>query len=49
MILKFYIEYRFYIEILYRIDNEINEESDWVIESIEAEYANFSIFNERSD
>ena len=31
-------------EILYRIDNWINEGSDWVIESIEAEYVNISIY-----
>ena len=31
-------------EILYRIDNWINEGSGWVIESIEAEYVNISIY-----
>ena len=30
-------------EILYRIDNWINEGSGWVIESIDAEYLNISI------
>ena len=32
-------------EILYRIDNWINQESGWVIESINAEYVNISIFS----
>ena len=32
-------------EILYRIDNLINKGSDWVIESIETEYVNVSIFS----
>ena len=32
-------------EILYRIDNWINEGSGWVIESVDAEYANISIYN----
>ena len=32
-------------EILYRIENWINEESGWVIESIEARYMNISIYN----
>ena len=32
-------------EILYRIDNWINEGSDWIIESIGAEYVNISIFS----
>ena len=31
-------------EILYRIDNCINEGSGWVIELIEAEYVNISIY-----
>ena len=30
-------------EILYRIDNWINEESGWMTESIDAEYVNISI------
>ena len=30
-------------EILYRIDNWINEGSGWIIESIEAEFVNISI------
>ena len=32
-------------EILYRIDNWINEGSGWVIESIDAEYINISIYS----
>ena len=32
-------------EILYRIDNLINKGSGWVIESIETEYVNVSIFS----
>ena len=32
-------------EILYRIDNCINEGSGWVIELIEAEYVNISIYS----
>ena len=32
-------------EILYRIDNWINEGSGWVVESIEAEYVNISIYS----
>ena len=32
-------------EILYRIDNWINEGSGWVIESVDAEYVNISIFS----
>ena len=32
-------------EILYRIDNWINEGSGWVIESIHAEYLNISIYS----
>ena len=32
-------------EILYRIDNWINEGSDWIIESIEAQYVNISIYS----
>ena len=30
-------------EILYRIDNWINEGSSWIIESIEAQYVNISM------
>ena len=30
-------------EILYRVDNWINEESGWIIEAIEAEYVNISV------
>ena len=32
-------------EILYRIDNWINDGSSWMIESIEAEYVNISIYS----
>ena len=32
-------------EILYKIDNWINEGSAWVIQSVDAEYVNISIFN----
>ena len=32
-------------EILYRIDNWVNEGSRWIIESIEAQYVNISIYS----
>ena len=32
-------------EFLYRIHNWINEQSGWVIESVEAEYVNLSVFS----
>ena len=32
-------------EILYRIDNRINEGSGWIIESIEAQYVNTSVYS----
>ena len=32
-------------EMLYRIDNWINEGSGWIIEAVEAEYVNISIYN----
>ena len=32
-------------EILYRIDNSINEASGWVIESVDGEYVNISIYS----
>ena len=32
-------------EILYRIDNWINEVSGWIIESIEAQYINISVYS----
>ena len=35
-------------EILYRIDNWINEGSGWVTESIEAEYVNISVYSPTS-
>ena len=31
-------------EILYRIDNWVNEESGWIIESMHSQYINFSSF-----
>ena len=31
-------------EILYRIDNWINESSGWIVESIESQYINISTF-----
>ena len=33
------------MKILYRIVNYINEESDWVIESVDAEYMNISVYS----
>ena len=36
---------RSFQEILYRIDNWINEESGWKIESINGEYVNISFHN----
>ena len=35
-------------EILYRIDNWINEGSGWVIESIDAKYVNIYIYSPSS-
>ena len=35
---------KFFQQILYRTDNWINEESDWIIESIEAQYVNISVY-----
>ena len=32
-------------EVLYRIDNWINEGSGWIIESIEAKYVNISVYS----
>ena len=32
-------------EILYRIGNWINEGSSWIIESIEAQYVNISVYS----
>ena len=32
-------------ENLYRTDNQINEGSDWIIESIESKYVNISIYS----
>ena len=36
---------RSFQEILYRIDNWINEGSGWIIKSIEAQYVNISIYS----
>ena len=36
---------KFLQQILHRVDNWINEGSGWMIESIEAEYVNISIFS----
>ena len=35
---------KFFQEILYRIDNWINEGSGWVVESINGEYVNISVY-----
>ena len=35
-------------EILYRIDNWINEGSGWIIESIESQYVNISVYSSLS-
>ena len=40
-----YVLDRSFQEILYRIDNWINEGSDWIIKSIEAQYVNISIYS----
>ena len=40
---KFSLENNFQ-EILYRIDNWINEETGWIIELIESEYINISTY-----
>ena len=34
-----------FLEILYRIDSWINEGSGWIIESIEAQYVNISVYS----
>ena len=36
---------RSFQEILYRIDNWINEGSSWIIESIETQYVNISVYS----
>ena len=36
---------KYFQEILYRIDNWINEGSGWAIESINGEYVNISIYS----
>ena len=40
-----YILDKSFQEILYGIDNWINEESGWVIETVEAKYVNISVFS----
>ena len=40
-----YMQDKSFQEILYRIDNWINEGSGWIIESTDAEYTNISIYN----
>ena len=37
--------YKPFQEILYRIDKWINEGSGWIIESIEAQYVNISVYS----
>ena len=37
--------YRFFQEILFRIDNWINKGSGWIIESINGEYVNISMYS----
>ena len=36
-------------EVLYRIDNWINEGSGWIIESVDAEYVNISVYSPSSE
>ena len=36
---------KFFQEILYRIDNWINEGSGWIFESIAAQYVNICVYN----
>ena len=36
---------KYFQEILYRIDNWINEGSDWKVESINGEYVNISMYS----
>ena len=42
---KFNPDKSFCTEILYRIDNWINEGSGWIIESIDGQYLNISAYN----
>ena len=44
-----YILDKSFQEILYRIDNWINEGSGWIIESIEAQYVNISVYSPLSE
>ena len=39
---------KYFQEMLYRIDNWINEGSVWVVESIKAEYVNISVYSPSS-
>ena len=39
---------RSFQEILYRIDNWVNKRSGWIIESIEAQYVNISVYSQLS-
>ena len=36
---------KFFQEILYRIDNWINEGSDWIIESVKGQHVNISVYS----
>ena len=45
---KFYLENTFQ-EILYRIDNSINEGSGWVVKLIESKYINISTYGQLSE
>ena len=39
---------KYFQEILYRIDNQVNKESDWVIESVASEHRKSSIYSQLS-
>ena len=43
-----YMPDKFFQEIIYRIDNWINEQTGWVLESVDTEYVNLSIFSPSS-
>ena len=40
-----YQNYYYFEEVLYRIINWINERSGWLIESVDAEYVNISVYS----
>ena len=40
-----YMLYKSFQEILYRIDNRINEWSDWLVQSANAEYVKISVYS----